>query len=229
MISEKKVLGLIPARGGSKGVPGKNIRSAAGKPLIAWTIECALASSVLDRVILSSDDDEIIKISREYGCEVPFVRPAELAADQTDSISVARHALEALEEKYDYLVLLQPTSPLRIPADIDEAVRLCIKKNVSSCVSVCESDKHPNLIFSIDEKNKFEPLFSSKIPSRRQDAPPAYVLNGAVYVSRCDSIMAGDGFISEDTVAWVMPKIRSIDIDTELDFTILDALHSKGQ
>src|SRR5262245_25182815 len=125
MIDAKRVLGLITARGGSKGVPRKNVRPLGGKPLLAWTIEAARNAPVIDRLILSSDDAEIIEVARAWGCEVPFVRPPELATDTADSVEVVRHALSTLGEDYDYVVLLQPTSPLRTGEDIENCVRLC--------------------------------------------------------------------------------------------------------
>ena len=133
MIGDKSVLALIPARGGSKGVPGKNIRPAGGKPLIAWTIEAAKCSRYIDRLILSTDDPAIVAVAKQFGCDVPFMRPAELATDQADSMVVVRHALQAIGERYDYLVLLQPTSPLRIAADIDAAVERCLQSDAPTC------------------------------------------------------------------------------------------------
>jgi len=128
MINNKTILTIIPARGGSKGVKRKNVRNLAGKPLIAWTIEAAKNSKYLDRVVLSSEDKEIIKIAKEYGCEVPFVRSKELAKDDTPGIDVVLHALNMIRERYNYVVLLQPTSPLRTECHIDECIELCVKK-----------------------------------------------------------------------------------------------------
>ena len=143
MISGKSILAIIPARGGSKGIPRKNIKLLAGKPLIAWTIDEAKKSIYIDRLILSSEDEEIIRIAKEWGCEAPFIRPAELAEDNTPGIDVVIHAIDALKEKYDYLVLLQPTSPLRKVEDIDRCIETCIDRNVPACISVSETMNHP--------------------------------------------------------------------------------------
>ena len=159
MISSYSVLALIPARGGSKGVPRKNVRDLAGRPMIAWTIEAAHGSRYVDRIVLSSDDEEIIKTARQHGCDVPFVRPPELATDEADSLSVVRHALSMLPEHYDFLVLLQPTSPLRVTADIDGAVERCAETGAAVCVSVCETDKSPYWMLHLEPGGVVRPLF----------------------------------------------------------------------
>ncbi len=223
MIDAKNVLGLITARGGSKGVPRKNVRPLCGKPLIAWTIEAARNAPVIDRLILSSDDAEIIEVARAWGCEVPFVRPPELATDSAESLEVVRHALSSTGGDYHYVVLLQPTSPLRTGEDIENCVRLCNTSNVSSCVSVCEVDKTPYWMFKLDARLHLVPLFAAEeIPSSRQAAPQIYVLNGAVFVARVDHIMNGGSFLAPDTLAYVMSRARSIDVDTEEDLALLE-------
>lgn len=219
MIAGKKVLGLIPARGGSKGVVGKNLRLVGGKPLLVWTIEQALQSACLDRLVLSSDDDEIVAAGRNNGCEVPFMRPPELAVDDTPAVSVALHALDALAEQYDYLVLLQPTSPLRITADIDGAIRCCVERGASACVSVVQTEELPAWMYVVGQNGTLVPLLgeTSSFPCRRQDAPPVYVLNGAVYVVQTDWFRSVRAFVGPGTVPFVMPRSRSLDIDTEED------------
>lgn len=230
MIGGKSVLALIPARGGSKGVPGKNIRAAGGKPLIAWTIAAAKASRYVDRLILSSDDPSIAAVAREFGCEVPFMRPAEFATDKADSMVVVRHALTSLAERYDYLLLLQPTSPLRNAADIDAALDLFIASGAKTCVSVCEPDKHPYWMVTMAADGAVQHLFPpEQIPTRRQDAPPIFALNGAIYIAPTDYLAAGGDFITAGTVGHVMPKDRSFDIDTELDLRLADFLLTQGQ
>lgn len=229
MIGDRKVLALIPARGGSKGVPRKNIREVGGKPLIAWTIEAAKASRHIDRLVLSSDDNEIMEVASLWGCEVPFARPKELATDVADSMSVVRHAIGALPERYDYLVLLQPTSPMRSAHDIDGAIELCVDARAPACVSVSEPDKSPFWMFKLDGARVVHPLFAeSEIPDRRQDAPRVYALNGAVYVARTDHLVGGGTFLAPGTVGFAMPKERSFDIDTELDLKIVDFLFNAG-
>ena len=149
MINNKRVLAVIPARGGSKGVPRKNVRELAGRPLICWTIDAAKNSKYIDRLILSSDDDEIIDMAKAIGCDVPFTRPAALASDTASGADVLCHAVENAGEDYDYVVLLQPTSPLRQSGDIDEAVQLCIDRRLASVVSVAEATKSPYWMFQM--------------------------------------------------------------------------------
>jgi CMP-N,N'-diacetyllegionaminic acid synthase len=230
MIDGKSVLALIPARGGSKGVPGKNVRPAGGKPLVAWTVEAAKASRYVDRVILSSDDAAIAEAAAKFGCEVPFVRPAELATDKADSMSVVRHALGALPERYDLLLLLQPTSPLRTAADIDAALEQCLQGETQTCVSVCEPDKSPYWMMTMPADRTVQPLFQpEQVPARRQDAPPIFALNGAIYSAPTPHLAAGGGFVIKGTIGYVMPKERSLDIDTELDLRLADFLLTEGQ
>lgn len=220
MIDGKKVLGLITARGGSKGLPGKNIKDLCGKPLIAWTIEAAKSSKYIDTLILSSDDDKIISVAKQFGCEVPFIRSAELAGDKTPSIDVVIDALEKMEG-YEWLVLLQPTSPLRTTADIDEAITKCISLNAPACVSVCESQESPFWMFFM--KDAFlTPVIDRPLIERRQDLPKAYSLNGAIYIARVEWIKQTKNFLSEITIAYEMPIERSIDIDNENDFALVE-------
>lgn len=223
MIQGKTVLAIIPARGGSKGIPGKNIKPLAGKPLIAWTIEEARKSKYIDRLILSSEDDKIIKVAEEWGCEAPFVRPPELAKDDTPGIEPVLHALNALKEKYDYVVLLQPTSPLRSVDDIDGCIKTCVFSNVPSCVSVTEVNQHPYLMYTVDHEGTLHTLMDQKeIISRRQDLPAVYILNGAVYIAESTWIQQSRSFLRLDTKAYVMPKERSQDIDDPTDFKIAE-------
>jgi CMP-N,N'-diacetyllegionaminic acid synthase len=215
MIDEKKVLGIIPARGGSKGVPRKNIRELAGKPLIAWTIEEGNKSKYIDRLILSSDDEEIMEIARQWGCDVPFVRPGELAKDDTPGIEPVLHALNTLTERYHFVVVLQPTSPLRCVNDIDHCLKLCVDTNSPSCVSITESDKSPYWMYTLEEKGFLRAFLKGKDKYfRRQDFPKV------VYVAETDWIKKNKKLVSSETIGYIMPKSRSFDIDTEIDFQI---------
>lgn len=223
MISGNRVLAIIPARGGSKGLPGKNIQPVNGKPLIAWTILEAHRSRYIDRTILSSDDEAIIRVARDWGCEAPFVRPGALAEDQTPTIDVVLDAIHRIPG-YDIVVVLQPTSPLRTSGDIDGALELLLERNASACVSVTEPDKSPYWALTVDDIGKISPLLGkANFTKRRQDLPLAYVLNGAVYTAKTNTLMNTRQFVNEDTVAYVMPKERSFDIDTERDIAILEA------
>ena len=224
MINGKSILAIIPARGGSKGVSRKNIRNVAGKPLLAWTIVEATKSKYIDRVILSSEDSEIIRVAEEWGCEVPFVRPIELAQDDTPGIEPVIHAIQSLQD-YDYVVLLQPTSPLRTYTDIDACLELCIKSQSSSCVSVTEPDKSPYWMFKLTSDKKLRPLIESgELACRRQDLQKVYAVNGAVYVSDCTYLLKEKSLIGNDTIAYEMPRERSLDIDTEFDLKICEII-----
>lgn len=224
MIDGLRVLAVITARGGSKGLPRKNVLPLAGRPLIAWTVEAALASEYLDRVVLSSDDPEIQAVAREAGCEVPFSRPAGLALDTTPSMDVLEHALEMLPG-FDLVVLLQPTSPLRSTEDIDSCIARCARE-APAVVSVVELDKSPHWMFTLEPSGRMTRLLSGPIPARRQDAPPVFVLNGAVYVARTLWLRQHRSFLAQETLAWVMPKERSVDIDTRLDMATAELLLS---
>lgn len=220
-----RTLGIITARGGSKGVPGKNILTVHGFPLIAWTIFAGLNSRHIDRLILSSDDAEIIAVAREYGCEVPFVRPAELATDEAGSAEVLAHAIEELDEHYDLVVLLQPTSPLRTGADIDAAIEMLLSTSAPSVISVCEMDKSPYWMYKLDNDGGLEPLISgTERPTRRQDSHPVFVPNGAIYVVRSERFLEDRLFVHKRTRALVMPVRRSIDIDTYDDLELFECL-----
>jgi N-acylneuraminate cytidylyltransferase len=221
MINKKTVLAVIPARGGSKGIPRKNIRMLAGKPLIAWTIEEAKKSKYIDRLILSSEDDEIIKVAKEWGCEVPFVRPAALANDDTPGIEPVLHAINALTEKYDYIMLLQPTSPLRTVDDIDNSLNYMVKHSASVCVSISEVNENPYWMFTLDKQRQLRLLINqANISTRRQDLPRTFMPNGALYIAVTDYLKKEKTFYSDLTIGYIMPKERSHDIDTEIDFMI---------
>lgn len=226
MIKGKKVLGIIPARGGSKGIPGKNIRMVAGKPLIAWTIEVAKQSKYLDRLILSSDDAEIIKVAKEWGADVPFVRPAELAQDDTPGVDPVLHALKETPE-YDYVVLLQPTSPLRTVEDIDQCIETCLNLAAPACASVTVPEKSPYWMYTVNADNRMKPLLAAGSFTRRQDLPVVYALNGAVYVAEVDWLKLNKVFVTEETVAFEMSKDHSVDIDTERDIELFEFIRLK--
>jgi CMP-N,N'-diacetyllegionaminic acid synthase len=197
----RTILAIIPARGGSKGVPRKNIRLLAGKPLIAWTIAEAKKSKYIDRLILSSEDDEIIEVARDFGCEIPFKRPVELAQDDTPGIEPVIHAINTLGEKYDFVVLLQPTSPLRTVEDIDGCVQHCIMTESPACVSLTEVQQSPYWMYNLDDDMKLKSFVQNgEIINRRQDLPKVYVLNGAVYVAESGFIMEHKSFLTDESL-----------------------------
>jgi len=231
MIDGLSVLALIPARGGSKGIPGKNIAPLAGRPLIHWTIAAARNSKFIDRVILSSDDEAISAAARAAGCDVPFVRAAELATDEASSMDVVLDAL-ARTPGYDIVVLLQPTSPLRVAEDIDGCLVEMLRSDAPCCVSVQAAANHPYLTYRLDDQASLMAYASPPVGQnlRRQDLPAAWCLNGAVYAARTPWLQAQRNFLSSETRGYPMPTDRSIDIDTPADLAsaaaILQAKHS---
>lgn len=230
------ILGLIPARGGSKGIPRKNIIPLAGKPLLAYTCEAALASGYISRVVLSTDDEEIAQVGRNYGVEVPFMRPVELARDDTPSLPVAVHAIEWLQVyegwSTDILVLLQPTSPLRRTKHIDDALTIMFEQQVDTVVSVVEVPHcySPYKVMQLKNgrlQNFFEdPLLGN--PLRRQSVPTLYARNGpAVLISHSKVLTKHHSFYGEYIVPYIMDTADSIDIDTPLDLQMAEWLLSQ--
>lgn len=227
-----KILAVITARGGSKGIPGKNIKLLGGKPLLVYTIEAAKQSRLLTHTILSTDDEKIAAVGREHGIEVPFLRPAELAQDDTLHLPVMRHAAEFMEEKlgdkFTHLVVLQPTSPFRTAADLDGTINLILKTGADSAVSVVEvASDHPLKAKKL-AGNRVLPFFAPEPEGvRRQDLPKAYRRSGAVYVIRRDLIMEENRFYGDHVVGYEVPPERSIDIDDELDWLKAEYLLKK--
>jgi len=230
MYKDKNILGLIPARGGSKGLSRKNIKPLLGKPLIVWTIKQAFASKYIDRVVVSTDDKEIAEISKKYGAEVPFMRPKELAEDNAKGIDVVLHAIDWLREndkqkQYDLIILLQPTSPLRITDDIDKTIELLFLKKAKAIVSVCEVDHHPLWANTLPEDGCMKDFIRKEIMNKnRQELPVYYRLNGAIYSAYCNYIKERKSFFGKETFAYIMPKNRSVDIDNEIDFELAEIL-----
>ncbi|MCS4122743.1 cytidylyltransferase domain-containing protein [Salinibacter ruber] len=227
MIEGQSILGVILARGGSKGLPRKNVCELAGKPLIGWTIEAGQKSEHLDRLILSSDDEEIMNVSAEYGCDVPFQRPSELAEDDTSSMAALLHAIDQVEP-YEYVVLLQPTSPLRRANDIDATIKRCHENNAPVCVTVTKTDKPPQWMYTFGSDGRLEPVLDEpKTVKRRQEAPDTYVVNGAVYVARSGWLRRHETFYTDQTIGYPMPRERSADVDTALDLKWCEILLEK--
>lgn len=222
------VLAVITARGGSKGLPGKNIHPVGGLPLIAWTILAARAARTIDRLILSSDDEEIIATAKAYGCEVPFIRPLELATDTASSIDVLVHAVQGLPERYDLVLLLQPTSPLRTAEDIDGAIALMLSSGAPAVISVMASQKPPHWMYQLDSTGCLVPLFPEQDrPIRRQDASPVYLPNGALYLVEVQQLLRKRTLIPHGSRPWIMPAQRSVDIDSLEDMEYLEYLCSR--
>lgn len=228
MINGMSVLAIVPARGGSKGIPRKNILPVGGKPLLAWTVEAARESRFLDRTVLSSEDPEIITTAKGLGLEVPFVRPPELAQDDTPGVMPILHALEHLPGP-DLVVVLQPTSPLRRGEDIDGALRLLAETGAPCVVSVCETEHNPFWMYFREADGRMRPVVpQDRTILRRQELPAVYRLNGAVYVARRDWLLANRTFLTPETLAYVMPLERSLDLDRPEDLAVLEhALNRK--
>jgi CMP-N,N'-diacetyllegionaminic acid synthase len=227
MYKEKKILGIITARGGSKGIPRKNIKDLAGKPLIAYTIEAAKASKHLTRCIVSTDDQEIADIAKQFGADIPFMRPAELAQDQSTSIDVVQDVLQKLKqehsEEYDYLMILQPTSPLRTSADIDACIQKIVGTDADSVMGVLEL-----VDFSLKKLKKIEddlilPLVEDEgsQSARRQDLSKIYKRNCAIYLTKTDLIMQGDIF-GQISRPYIMSAESSVDINEPIDFQVAE-------
>lgn len=231
MHNGKTILAIIPARGGSKGLPRKNIKLFAGKPLIAWSIEAAKGCAYIDKVIVSTEDAEIATVARRSGAEVPFSRPAELATDQAASIDVILHALEHFEqqgEEYDILIVLQPTSPLRTPVDIDNALKLLFLAQACSVVSVCAAEHNPLWANTLPPDGSMKDFLRPEILNKnRQEIGKYYRLNGAIYIAYTNYLKKNKGFIGQDAFAYIMPPERSADIDTELDLRLAEFIKRK--
>lgn len=219
-----KILAIIPARGGSKGIKNKNIRLFGGKPLLAHTIECAKKSKFVNRLIVSTDSAKIAQISKKYGAEVPFLRPAELAQDKSKVVDAVVYLLNKLkkDEQYqpDYIVLLQSTSPLRTTADIDNALKLCFKRRADAVVSLCPTEQ---LLFTKD-KNDFLKIVVDKrflSSTNRQELPPTYKLDGSmIYAIKTGVFLAEKFFLTGKLVGYIIPRWRAVDLDEVQDFVV---------
>ena len=224
-----EVLCLIPARAGSKGVPNKNIAVVAGRPLIAWTIDAARASKVVTRVVASTDSPEYADICRRHGAEVPFLRPPHLALDDVPALEPTLHALDwlAKNDRYepDYLILLQPTSPLRSADDIDAALGLAVSRRADAVVSVSPVACHPYKTTLLDAQGRLKPYMDgARADARRQNLPEVFGFNGAIFLIRPAVLRINRTWYPENTVAYVMPPNRSLDIDTPWDLQLADLL-----
>ncbi|MCP4914361.1 MAG: acylneuraminate cytidylyltransferase family protein [Oligoflexia bacterium] len=231
------LLAIIPARGGSKGVPRKNIRDMNGKPLLHYTTEVALKTKDLfKRIILSTEDEEIAEVGKQLGVEVPFLRPAEFATDQSKSIDLVKDAVLRLEEidgiTYDAVVLLQPTNPLRIEEDIRKAVELFKKSDTDSVISVARAiSNHPAYMKKIDENGYLDHYSIEEVEgTRRQDFKPyAYFRDGAVYITKRDTIVNDNSLWGKRMTPYVIPEERSVGIDSMLDWHLCEIMLKKNQ
>lgn len=232
MIKEKTVIAIIPARGGSKGIPGKNIKLIGGKPLIAWTIDSAIVSKYIDRVIVSTDSDEIASVSKNYGAEIPFKRPAKLATDEASSESVVLHALRWIKKnegkEYDYFILLQPPLPLRTTKHIDGAIEKIVNDPIAkTLLSITKATTNPYLIEIINKKGYLEDFIERQERIvRRQDIPSIYQINGAIYLIKSKDFLEKKSFYISPMSYYLMSRRSSVDLDDNFDFTLAEFLIS---
>lgn len=234
MKNGKRLLCSIAARGGSKGVPGKNLRPFLGKPLIAWTIESALGSRCLDEVMVTTDSPEIAEVAKRHGASVPFLRPAELATDTAPPAYSFAHALRYYQDQgvqFDYLVVLQTTTPLRISEDIDGAIDFLFEKQADAVIAVCEMEHTPYWSNTLPEDRSMAHFVRETAKfKQRQELPPYYRINGAVYIARVDRFLEGTTvFLDDNIYAYIMPRERSVDIDSELDLRFAEFLAQRQQ
>ena len=214
-----KVIAIIPARGGSKGIPKKNLVNFLGKPLLQWSIEAALNSKYITDVVVSSDDDDILRISQKHKNVIPIKRPKELALDTSRTEPVLAHVIESLKGRtFDYLILLQPTSPLRKSDDIDEAFNKLLASYANSLISVCSNDYHPYKSLRINEKGFLEGIINNEYPFLpRQELPQTYSANGAIYIIKVKEFIKNYSLITSKTLHFKMSIERSLDIDSKID------------
>lgn len=229
-MKKSKVLAIIPARAGSKGIKDKNIIDLNGKPLIAHSIEAGLKSKYINKLVVSTDGEKIAKIAKDYGAEVPFLRPKHLATDTAKTIDCVIHCIEELKkngEEYDYVVLLQPTQPLRQPWHIDEPFELIIKRNEDSLVSISKVKDHPVLMRTIDKSGYAINLLEGSSTKRRQEFPDFYKVNGAIYINKINENLNYDTSFNDNKLVYIMDEQYGVDIDDMLDVEIAKLLIKK--
>jgi len=226
MYKNKTFLAIIPARGGSKGLPGKNIKNLCGKPLIAWTIEKALKSKYLDEVMVTTDDKEIADIAKKYGANVPFLRPSELATDTATTFSVIEHTInfykEKLKKEFDYVVLLEPTSPLREDNDIDNMIRQMLDNNKEGIVSIGEVHEHPSVMMKITNTQLEKFCKELEIKYRRQDNEKAYFPYGVAYMGKIQKILKEKTFYFKNVDFFIVKRYQCYEIDDIYDFLAIE-------
>ena len=222
------MLAVIPARGGSKGVPKKNIKELAGKPLIAYTIKAAIDSDIFEKVVVSTDSQEIADVAVSYGAEVPFLRPKEISGDMTSSDDVILHALSYYQQQgieFAEVCKLQVTSPLRNSEHLKMAYNLFHEKNADYLVSVCECEHSPLWSGTIGEDLRLDNFISDEVKrSCRQDLPTYYRLNGAIYMGKVNQFSINKNFLGKNCIAYIMEQKDSIDIDSQLDFEMAEVM-----
>ncbi|MDX8044610.1 acylneuraminate cytidylyltransferase family protein [Gracilibacillus sp. S3-1-1] len=227
MYNDNRFIILIPARGGSKGIPNKNIINVKGRPLIDFTISEALKSKYADKIVVSTDSHSIAKIAKDCGADVPFLRPIELATDKSKTINTVTYTLEKLKEsgqQFDYVVLLQPTQPLRKSFHIDEAIELIVEKKEQSLASVSLVKDHPILMRTINEQGQLVNLLKENSTVRRQDFSTYYKINGSIYINKIDANLNVNTSLNDNSVPYIMDEQYDLDIDEPFDLEVLKLL-----
>lgn len=220
-----KVIAIIPARGGSKGIPKKNLHKVGGKPLIAWSIEAAINSTSIDKIVVTTDSQEILEFSNQYQRVTGLERPQDLAQDLSPTEPVVRHVLDTLKDKeeYDYLVLLQPTSPLRTSEDIENALEVVKNSEATSLISVVKPNHHPLKSFVKDENGYLKGLVNNQFPFMpRQELPEVFQPNGAIYIVEVKEFLKKNTLFTKKTIAFPMSLVKSTDVDTLEDVTQIE-------
>lgn len=229
MYKGNKILAIIPARGGSKGLPGKNIRLLLGKPLIAWTIEHAQKSELIDEIFVSTDSQKIADVAEAYGVKVPELRPAELAVDTAPSSAFIEYTINKFKAEgkvFDYFILLEPTSPLREAEDVDKSIRMLIDQpEFDSIVGVCKAeDVHPAFMIKLGQNKQLIPYEAEMKTLRRQDLPDVFYFEGTVYVSKCEAFLQKKAFYHDSTLPYIVPKWKAPEVDDIIDFVTIEAI-----
>ena len=229
MYNDKKILAIIPARGGSKGLPGKNIKPLSGKPLIGWSIEQAQASEYIDEIFVSTDSSEIATVAESFGIKVPFLRPSELATDTSPSSAFVLHTIAYYRNKgqeFDYILLLEPTSPLRDVDDINIAIEQLLNHNTAkSIVGVSKVEAtHPAFLVNISKEGLLKPYLEEMKVLRRQELNDLYFFEGSLYLSETDYYIETQSFYHNLTLPYVVPKYKSYEVDDIVDFYIIEKL-----
>ena len=224
-MTKNKIIAIIPARSGSKGIKYKNIIDLNGKPLIAHSIEVGLKSKYIDKVVVTTDGEEIANVARKYGAEVPFLRPDYLASDTSKTVDVVIHCIDEMKklgEEYEYMVLLQPTQPLRQAWHIDEAIELILQKDEEALVSVSKVKDHPILMRTIDENGHAINLLEGTSTKRRQEFSDFYKVNGAIYINKINDNLNNDTSLNDNKLVYIMDEKYDVDIDEMLDLQIAE-------
>ncbi|HET8707508.1 MAG TPA: acylneuraminate cytidylyltransferase family protein [Pseudomonadales bacterium] len=225
-MKKKRILGVIPAKGGSTRLPRKNILPLGGKPMLQWAVESARQSGLIDRLIVSTEDAEVADVAKKLGVDVPFIRPQKLAKDPAGVVQVTLHAIEMLREQgdeYDEVIILLPTSPFRSAQDITDAYRLFQEKHAEFLMSVSEFSHTPYAAMTL-ENDILAPVFPELIGRKSQEMPPAYRPNGALHILNIKAFEREKSYFAQPLVGYVMPLERSVDIDTKLDLIMAEAM-----